>query len=98
MRASHIALILAVLAIPSVGYAQQTMDLLVDLLAGWWARKALPRRGNHALRLGRHMGHPLKRARLPAPRASSRPAGSVGVGLSWTGCRKMYASHRERTE
>src|ERR1700722_9938066 len=80
----------------------RTMDLLahllVDLLAAWWAQMALARRSNHALRLGRQMGHPLERARSPAPRAPSRPARSVGVGLSWTGCRKMDASHRERTE
>ena len=82
--------------------ADLLVDLLVDLLAGllaaWLGQEARPRWGNHGPPAGRRMGLPLKEARSRAPRAPSRPARSVGVGLSWTGCRKMYASRRERTE
>ena len=82
------------------GQSDLLADLLVDLLAAWWAQKALPRPGattpfawvaiwvTHSRRA---------RSRAP-PEALSRPARSFGVGLPWTGCRKMYASRRERTE
>jgi hypothetical protein len=82
MRASHIALILAVLAIPSVGYAQQDNGPVGGPVDGMVGPGGSSSPGQPGPSLGSPYGSRTRAGRSPAPRAPSRPARSVGVGLS----------------
>ena len=97
MRASHIALIAAVLAIPSVGYAQQDNGPVGGPVQPDGSSLG-PSPEQPRPSLGSPSGSTLEEARSRAPRAPSRPARSFGVSLSWAGCREMYPSRRERSE